>query len=340
MYSNEKLVRSILGDQVYEALTKSIVKLNTKSVVDITELHDALKIAPKSVVAFLMKEIAPMKKDEAKEIKLPWEEGSNMLVNKKDGDVYSGHISKNGKIDHEFDLCSIPQLAAHILSQFELYDEVPTTESESKKEESVKEHQDIENIKAQLKALETKINALIMLSAGTSNQPEPVKKSQQKELSKALSALKKAGVAPGMPKPPRPGVHSGSQQGITQAGFHGPKTAATDSAAGRPQSKEKLNPHLKAGNTLSSQNGLPQQPKQPKQPKMSFTMKSEGMNSNCLDCGQPDFQNGKFTKCACFQVMSSPEVKKSERNVTMNFGPDWDDDAIIALWNSLKKVRV
>lgn len=338
MHRNEKLIKSILGVQVYEALNKSIVKLNTKSVVDITELHDALKIAPKSVVAWLMKNLASMEKDGAKEFKLPWDENASMLVNKMDGDVYKGHISRDGHIVHEFDLCSIPQLAAHLLSFFELYDEVPDASEPEQAAPKQESQEDIEKIKAQLQALESKLNALIMLAAGQTQ--EPVKKSQQEKIAKAIGALKKAGLAPGMPKPPRPGVHSGSQQGITQAGFHNPKTAQSDMSADRAQTKEKMNPDLKSGATMAAAHGLPQPAKQPKAPKMAVTLKSESVDSKCLDCGQPDFIKGKFTKCACFQAMSTPEIKKSEGNTLIfTLGPDWDDDNKIALWHSLKKVR-
>jgi len=329
---NEKLVKSILGEEVYEALVKSIVKLNTKSVVDIQELDSALRIAPKSVVAFLMHNLSDMEKDGAKEIKLPWDENSSMLVNKKDSDVFSGHIAKEGKIAHEFDLCSIPQLAAHILSLFELYDESPG-QPEEKKEESVKEHQDISTIKNQIQSLESKVNALIMMAAGQTVQP--VKKSQKTQL---INALKKAGLAPGMPKPPRPGVHSGSQQGISQSGFHGPKTAHSDLNPAGGQTQTRLNPHLKSGNTLAAKNGLPQQAKQPKQAKSSFTMKSESNDSNCLDCGEPDMKNNVFQKCSCFKALSHPTIKKSENGATTyTFAADWDEDSKIALWNSLRK---
>ena len=335
MYSNEKLIRSILGDQVYEALNKSIVKLGTKSVVDITELHDALKIAPKSVVAWLMKNLASMKKDGAEEFKLPWDENASMLVNKMDGDVYKGHISKEGKIVHEFDLCSIPQLAAHLLSFFELYDESPAGEHQEISA-APEANADIDKIKSQLQALESKLNALIMLAAGPA--PEPVKKSQKDKLTRAIAALKKAGLAPGVPKPPRPGVHAGSQQGITQGGEHGPKTAESDFQT-KPKSQTDINPHLVGGNKLSQKNGLPQQPKPPKQAKMALTLKSENLDSRCADCGEPDFIKGNYSKCICFKAMSTPEVKKSERSITLLFKSDWDEDNQIALWHSLKKVR-
>lgn len=336
MQNSQKLIKSILGAEVYEALNKSIVKLNTKSVVDITELHDALQIAPKSVVAFLMNNITGMAKDEAKEIKLPWDENATMLINKRDADVFTGHISKEGKIIHEFDFCSIPQLSAHILSLFELYDEVPANEElMADAPAEPKDSGELDKIKLQLQGLESKLNALIMLAAGN---PLDVKKSQKDKISKAIGSLKKAGLAPTMPRPSKPGMHSGSQAGITKAGFHNPKTAETDLSVNRAQSKEKLNPDLVAGNKLSSKNGLPQQPKQPKQTKMSLKL-SEESQSKCLDCGESDFHNGKMIRCSCFKALSAPDTKKNENgSTTILFKNDWDESSRIALWQSLRKM--
>jgi hypothetical protein len=336
-----KLVKSILGNDVFTALSKSIVKLNTKSVVDIGELNAALKIAPKSVVAFLMKELSGMEKDGAKEIKVPWDDNSSMLINKLDSDVFKGHFAKDGKIVHEFDLCSIPQLAAHILSLYEMYDETPDSEQqpkeESKKEASIKapEPTEIESLKTQIKALEQKINALIVLATGLN---EPIQKSEpavkkiqtnelkKKALTKAIRGLKKAGI---MPAPPRPGMHAGSQNGITQAGFHGPKTAASDLKVNTREAGG-------AAGKLASQKA---QPKVAKQPKMSFTMKSEDASSICPDCGQHDFKNGHFVKCLCYIGTSNPKFEKSEKNVTLTFGSDWDDQLRLSLWHSLRKLR-
>ena len=354
---------------------KSIVKLDTKSVVDIDELASSLKIAPKSVVAFLMENLSDMEKDGAKEIKLPWDKNSSMLINKLGQDTYKGHIAKSGKIVHEFDLCSIPQLSAHLLSHFELYNETPEQKEESKdsvtpeiiepqkeasaiKEESSSSTSESsfspEHIRQHLHALESKINALIMLSV-----KEPVKKNQA-NLNKAVKSLKKAGLAPTMPKPPRPGMHAGSQQGIAQTGIHSNKTVSTD--MGLREKYDVQNPNLKSGNALAQQHGLPQQPKAPKalkQPKgpaagqlqqsepakekknkMSFAIKSDKENSKCLDCGQNDMKDGKYQRCACFKIMSEPTMKKSDNNiVTLFFKDDWKEDDKIALWLSLKKNR-
>ena len=332
-YKYEKLIKAALGVQVYEILEKSIVKKDTASVVDIDELASAIKIVPKSVVAFLMKELPSMKEGEAKEVELPFgEKKTTMLVNKKAEDVYKGHFIEGGHIVHEFELCSIPQLAAHMLSHFEMYDETPEQiehqESESK-ESSSKED---DSIRSQLLALEQKLNALMMLVTA-----QPVVKSERAEKLKNISkTLKKAGLMPGMPKPPSPGTKVGGNQGITMTGLHGDKTAATDS-----QTKVK---------TLSSENKnlkLPdatkQMFKQPKPPQAAkaenenqertLVLKKSELDSICTDCGQI------ATSCMCFACLSKPEIKKSQTTdkVVLKFKSDWDKDAVTSLYLSIKK---
>jgi len=51
-----------------------------------------MAVVPKSVVAFLLKELSPMEKEGAKEIDLPFGDNAMMQINKKDNDVYSGAI--------------------------------------------------------------------------------------------------------------------------------------------------------------------------------------------------------------------------------------------------------
>lgn len=331
---SSRIINSILGEQAYEALNKAITKLGTKSVVDITELHDALKIAPKSIIAFLMKELKGMDKDGAKEIKLPWDEEATILINKKDEDVYAGNIAKQGKIVHEFALCSIPQLAAHLLSFSEMYDEVPEQEvkEESRKEAPTQET----DVRQQIKMLDDKINALMMLVASqnshsTLDKSEPDLKKKFIESVKKYS-LAKGGLAPGMPKPPRPGSSVGGNQGITKEGIHSPKTDATDSST-HEFTQLKNQPNMKVPEPSVKQ------PKQPKQVKLAssekvLTFKKSEMNGKCTECGQT------VSDCACFKALSKPEIKKSDSsNVTLKFRSDWDSESISALYKSIKKLK-
>jgi hypothetical protein len=323
------LIKAVLGEEAFESLQKAIQKLNSKTVVDITEAHDALQMAPKSVVTFLMKEVRDMKVGEPKEIELPFEEGAMILVNKLEADQYKGHIVKAGKIVHEFAQCSIPQLSAHLLSTFELYDESPlSAENSSKSSEPQEESKEqskakpAPDVQAQIAELSKKIDQLFMMAANSKPQvivqtapvqAEPVEKSEKPKARKPKQVndsvkkiLKKAGQMPKMPSPPGAGTKVGGSQGITRAGIHGDKTAHSD--LNKKPVTAVRNPYLKVS-------------------------KSE-IDAACSDCGHA------ASHCLCFRAMSKPTVSKSEDgSYKIDFGSDWDKTTILAFYQSLKKAR-
>lgn len=356
-----KLAKAVLGDSLYGALTKAIVKLPTRTVVDITEAHDALQIAPKSVMTFLMKETQDMEDGGAKEIKVPFGENVMMLLNKMTADQYTGHFVKDGKIIHQFQHASIPQLSSHILSVFELYDESPANESNSSSEtskEATKEGTleaspgDAKMAQA-IEELRTKVDQLFMMVAQKPQQiivntapaekPGLEKSDATSEKNKKLkNILRKAGLAPTMPKPKKPGVNAGTQ-GISRAGLHGPKTAHSDLNT-HIQTATK-NPYLKTTPIAGATSATPKQPKQKtdipktpgaaKQPAMGKTLtfnKSE-LSNQCQDCG-------KTGHCLCFKALSKPTIKKSEDGkVTLHFDVDWDVASLQAFCQSIKRIR-
>lgn len=325
------LLKHVLGEH-YLPLMKSIVKQATHSVVDITELHDSLKIVPKAIMTFIMQATQDMENDGAKEVKIPWEENSMMLINKASDDVYRGHFTRDGKVVHEFELCSIPQLCAHLLSFSEMYDEVPEEEAAPPPSDDVKEH---------LKALDGKINALMMMIASQSSvqKSEDPKSGKWKQLGKSL---KKAGLMPGMPKPPKPGKNVGGNQGITKEGIHSDKTAATD-APGHELHTQVKNPWTAKFNAGMKQSTQPKQPKTPSVPatasatpklaqsEKEMTFSKSELEGKCVDCGQA------IKRCACFRALSAPQIKKSENDkITLAFKSDWGSEEIEALYKSIK----
>jgi hypothetical protein len=299
-----------MGEDLYESLHKALQKLTTSSVVDIGELYHSLKVAPKAVVAFLVRELKDMK--DAKEVKLPWAENASMLVNKLDSDVYQGHIVEDGHIKHEFRLSSLPALAAHLTSHFELYDE-------DQEEEAKPDQLDDGKVKAlesklnqlQIQALEAKINSLMALVSAKVTQPV-VK----------VDDLSKAGLMPKMPSPPKPGIKVGGNQGIMTGGVKGDKTAATD----------------RMSKPVKSLIGKPMLNTPPVKSKL-LTFNKSDMMKNCMECRKNEFdKSGNYTGCDCWKGMSKPKVKKSDSDtVTIELPQDWDSDAVVALIRSVKK---
>lgn len=326
---HDTLIKVALGEPVYKKLVKAIIKQDAKSVVDIDELASALRIVPKSVMTFLMKICRELKDGEAKESDLPFGENAQMLINKIQEDQYMGYFTEAGKITHKFDLCSIPQLAAHILSHFELYDEEPMNYSESNnKEHEEKSKKEESSQNERLANLEEKIDAIFALVA----KDEPIKKSESLKKNKLFRVLKKAGQMPTMPKPPGAGKNVGGNQGITQTGIHEMKTSASDG----PNSKPKID--LGAANVkeISNASMKPAGPAAPKQStaKSELTVKKSEIAGQCRDCG------GSMPHCICFQILSKPVLKKNANDtVTLNFKSDWSKEAVVALYNSLQRKK-
>lgn len=305
----ERLLKSIVGEEIFESLSKALQKLSTNSVVDIGELYHSLRIAPKAVVAFLIRELKDMKG--AKEIKLPWSDGATMLINKLANDVYKGHIAQGGFVRHEFNLSSLPALAAHLTSHFELYDaedakqqgEAPSDDKDRLRELEAKLTQ------VQIQMLESKINNLMSMVASRQSSEEVQK----------TESLEKVGSMPKMPSPPKPGSNVGGNQGRAKTGILGNKTQATDRMSKPVKALDK--PQI---NTVKLK---------------TITFNKSDMMNQCMECKKSEFdKDGAYTGCLCWRSMSKPKIKKNEADkVTLEFGADWDDDALVALIRSVKK---
>jgi len=122
MNKSEKFLQSAMGKEAYESLLKhDIYKLNTNTAVSEKELFDALQVVPAAILAFLKKELLPMKEGEGKVINLPMDD-AHMDVTKNGMDVYSGSIYQYGKFLAQFKFRPLPSVGLVLLTTFELYD--------------------------------------------------------------------------------------------------------------------------------------------------------------------------------------------------------------------------
>jgi predicted RNA-binding Zn-ribbon protein involved in translation (DUF1610 family) len=167
---------------------------------------------------------------------------------------------------------------------------------------------------------------------------------RNEQLKRLGKSLKKAGIMPTPPQPPKPGKNVGGNNGIIKQGIHSDKTAATDMPGHEIHTQVK-NPWNTAFNAASKQSTLPKQPKAPQQTKdpksldvpatkseKQITFKKSELEGKCVDCGQ------MIKRCACFRALSAPQIKKSENDkVTLAFKSDWGPEEIEALYKSIKR---
>lgn len=81
--------------------------------------YQALASVKDHIIQFVTKLVSDMKDDEVKDVMLV---GRKICIRKLMQDMYSGSITFDNKIIHQFDRITIPQLAGQLQSLLELYD--------------------------------------------------------------------------------------------------------------------------------------------------------------------------------------------------------------------------
>ena len=138
------LVKSILGDDIFEELEKSeIHKLNTNTSLDPEEIKLALQIVPRYILSYLFAHLKHRATGDIIDLELPFAD-AQLHVNKQGPDNYRGEIYQDGKKVLEFLHRSLPSIGLLLLSTFELYDmalldEVKEDGEASEKEEKLQD---------------------------------------------------------------------------------------------------------------------------------------------------------------------------------------------------------
>lgn len=118
-----KIVKSILGEDIFDVLKKSaIYKPDTKSAIQPEEIRVALEIVPRSVLSFLFANLKYRDVGAVVELDLPWSPNAKLFINKQGADNYKGEVVKDGKRLAEFMHRSLPSIGLILLTTFELYD--------------------------------------------------------------------------------------------------------------------------------------------------------------------------------------------------------------------------
>src|SRR5271155_1902561 len=102
-------LKKTLGEDFLQSLEKfELYKIATRSVIDHEEIKTALKIVPRTLMAFLIRNLTTMEIGEHKEVPLqvanrPEGVGPDLLkIDKHERDVYSGEIVSDNKKIAEF----------------------------------------------------------------------------------------------------------------------------------------------------------------------------------------------------------------------------------------------
>lgn len=124
MNNIDRVLKDCLGTAGAETLVKSIIRLKTNSMADPSELYLPLLVVPRAILSWLIQNILPLKIGEYKDFQFPGQEDTVISVEKLDSDVYRGEFVRDAKVIHRFNHQTLPSISGHLLTVFELYDQL------------------------------------------------------------------------------------------------------------------------------------------------------------------------------------------------------------------------
>jgi hypothetical protein len=124
MNNIDKVLQDCLGQNGAQSLKKSIIRLKTNSMADPSELYLPLLVVPRTIMSWLVQNILPLKIGEYKDFKFPGQEDTVISVEKLDSDVYRGEFVRDAHVIHRFNHQTLPSISGHLLTVFELYDQL------------------------------------------------------------------------------------------------------------------------------------------------------------------------------------------------------------------------
>lgn len=297
-----------LGEDFTESLVKAeIWKPGTKSVNDLEDMRIGLKIVPRTIMSFLIRELSSMEIGDNKRISLPVADDASMNVTKHERDQYSGEIDQAGKKITEFKFRSLPGVGLVLMSTFELY--------------SV---DDLDKKSASSEDIDSKVQKLIDERLALHDLIERVvdKKLMQKDAVNSLVLRKLT-------------------EELEKEKASKPNESKEDSPIEIIEKASELNESKEDFPIEIPKKGSPvKEFLQKRQSKKEFSFQmAKGESVNCPDCNKEIFNKTGFSGCICYGPDMDKKVfiKKTENGIKVSFPKSWDIENIEMLLEVLQK---
>jgi len=314
-----------LGEDFMESLAKTeLWKPGTKSVNDIDDMRIGLKIVPRTIMSFLIRELAPMNIGENKEVKIPVPGNAVLKATKHERDQYSGEVVEDHKILVDFKFRSIPGLGLVIMSAFELYDsqelhkESPVAQDIEQKvqkliDERLALHDLVEKVVEKKLAHQQATHNFFLMKLTEELEAEKKKHKQIADLRHLAEHS-----AP-QSEPYFRGMTNGIEVANAVVHKKEPNFVEAPKKKGSPVKDFLESRKLKKG-------------------EYSVHMaKSEKVD--CPDCGKNIFNGQVFSGCVCLgdDMERKVFIKKSEDGIKVRFSKGWDEENIEMLLEVLRR---
>jgi|ERR1035437_6481769 hypothetical protein len=305
-------LKKTLGEDFLQSLEKfELWKQGTRSVIDHEEIKTALKIVPRTLMAYLIRNLTPMNIGDHKDIPLqvanrPEGVGPDLLkVDKHERDVYSGEIISDNKKIAEFKFRSAPGVGLVVMTAFELY-EVDDLDKQP------------ESPRAGMEDMQRMVSAMIEERLALNDLVGRVvdNKLSQRDAIQQLILAK-----------------------ITED--HKPKHTAPEDVKNLVERKAELKDENKKLKKKLALNEFLEGRKQKLHKKEYQISLSKNEDVSCPDCHQSIFKNEAYSGCVCMgeNMDSKVHFTKSEDGVKVRFGKGWDPENIEMLLEVLRGKR-
>jgi hypothetical protein len=338
MSNADHFLKKVLGEDFLESLSKTeIWKPGSKSVNDVDDMWHGLKLVPRTVIAFLVRELSGMQVGENKRIELPMAPNSFMVVTKYERDQYSGDIEQDNKKVTEFKFRSLPGVGLVLMSAFELYSQYLLEGDETSKvvaTQAKPELADDADSKIQ-RLIDERLELHDLIGKVVDKKLMHKEAVHQLVLSKLTEAIKLID-----DKVDRVDAKT-AEIGFVRAVTNGieKKIAQVAEKAEMAEFKAEV---AKSIAIKAAKKAKPLQAFLEKKKQKVFSIPlsmTKGELIGCPDCGKNIFDGTVFSGCICLGQDMDRKVfiKKSENSVNIRFSRGWDPENIEMLLEVLKK---
>jgi hypothetical protein len=340
--SADYFLSKTLGEDFLQSLEKvELWKPGTKSTIDHEEMRTALQIVPRTIMALLIRELAPLNIGQNHRIQLPVPGGATLNVTKHERDVYSGDINQAGKIVVDFKLRALPGVGLIIMSSFELYD-MDSLINQPQPAQPV--HEDISAKVQKLIDERLELHDLIgrvvdkkIMEKDAVHQLVLRKLTEMMEVNKKIVEI--AHVQEDSTKNSGEEYHRGMTNGmkVLESVVTGKEPKFIDPPQDNsPPKHEKM----EKGAEKKKRPLAEFLEKSKKKHEYSVVM-AKGEQVDCPDCGNNIFNGKIFSGCICLgdDMERKVFIKKEVDGIKVRFSKGWDEENIEMLLEVLRKKR-
>ncbi len=118
----EKSLKKMVGDKGYETLRKAIYRKDSDSEIGPLDIYLPLLVVPRAIISWLYQNIKDIPSGEERQLVFPGLEDITIKIQKTGRDSYRADFVKDGKVIHQFDKQTLPNVGGHLMTIGEMYD--------------------------------------------------------------------------------------------------------------------------------------------------------------------------------------------------------------------------